>query len=123
MRARRRSLDARNIALGLAALAALACACASMGPHGRPEGSSAVTAEDERALDEAERALAPAERELESAGAAPAPDCARVCALASNVCGLAERICAIAAPYPAADPVAERCADGRARCQRARGNA
>jgi hypothetical protein len=112
----RRWLDPRAAALALAALAA---ACASESPYGRHEAPSAVTAEDKQAIEEAERARAPAERELESAGAAPAPDCARVCTLASNVCVLAERICAIAARYPAADPVAQHCADGRARCQRA----
>jgi hypothetical protein len=114
---RRRWLDPRAAAL---ALAALACACASEGPYGRHEAPSAVTAEDKQGIDDAERALAPAERQLEAAGAAPAPDCARACALATNVCVLAERICAIAARYPAGDPVAAHCPDGRARCQRAR---
>jgi hypothetical protein len=106
--------------IALLALAALACACAAV--PGRPGGGppTAVTADDERALPEAERAMAPAERDLDSLRAAPGPDCARACTLASNVCALADRICTIAARYPIADPVADRCADGRARCQRAR---
>jgi hypothetical protein len=37
-----------------------------------------------------------------------------------KVCALADRICAIASRYPPADSVSARCADGRARCQRAR---
>jgi hypothetical protein len=117
MKRRRGFPNARIVAL---AIAALTCACASTGGRERAGAPSAVTAQDGRALEDAERALAPAERELQAVSVQPTPDCARACTLASNVCALAERICSIAARYPATDPVADRCADGRARCQRAR---
>jgi hypothetical protein len=81
---------------------------------------TAPAGEDRQAIDEAEAALRRADDELTAARAATAPDCPRACALAANVCALAERICVIAARYPAEDPVARRCADGRARCARAR---
>jgi hypothetical protein len=61
-----------------------------------------------------------AEGELGAARAQAAPDCTRACTLVADICGLAEKICAIAARVPPDDPVAARCADGRARCARAR---
>jgi hypothetical protein len=108
----------KRAALAALGLAALVAACAPSIAY-RPE-PSAVTPEDAQALESAQGQLASAARELEASRAAPAPDCARVCALAANVCALAERICAIAARYPPGDPVAARCADARPRCERAR---
>jgi hypothetical protein len=75
---------------------------------------------DLQAADEAEAALRRADDELTALRTAPAPDCPRACALAANVCALSERICLIAGRYPADDPLARRCADGRARCARSR---
>jgi hypothetical protein len=103
----------------IVALVTLGCAAA---PRQRPEDMHPATpsGEDRRAVDEAEAAMRRADDELTAARAATAPDCPRACGLAANVCALAERICVIAARYPAEDPVARRCADGRARCARAR---
>ncbi|HLK91795.1 MAG TPA: hypothetical protein VKZ18_18030 [Polyangia bacterium] len=104
----------------LAIAVALGLGCAPelerRAPEARP---SSLSDGDRQAVDEAESAQRRAEGELGAAWAAAAPDCPRACELAANVCALAERICAIAARYPAEDPVASRCADGRARCARA----
>jgi hypothetical protein len=104
--------------LALSLALGLGCAPSMEGrpPGGRPSGLSDA---DRQAVDQAEAELRRADGELGAARAAVAPDCPRACELAANVCALAERICAIAARYPAEDPVASQCADGRARCARA----
>ena len=48
------------------------------------------------------------------------PDRPRIRLLGRNICTLAEHICTIAARYPAGDPIAATCADGRGRCARAK---
>ena len=58
-------------------------------------------------------------RALDAEQSQAEPDCSRIRLLARNICTLAEHICAIAARYPAGDPIADSCADGRARCRRA----
>ena len=111
----------RGGALTAALVVALGLGCAASTERRPPETRpSSLTAADGQAVDEAEVALRRADGELEAAQAATVLDCPRACALAANVCALAERICAIAGRYPAGDPVASRCADGRARCVRAR---
>ncbi|HVW26273.1 MAG TPA: hypothetical protein VHC69_12955 [Polyangiaceae bacterium] len=57
-------------------------------------------------------------RQLESALTLSAPDCSTAWSLRDRICDLAQRLCDIAAR--SAEPeVAERCTDGRARCERA----
>ncbi len=118
-RQRSRRGPGRLVGVAIAALAILGCAAAppqrSEELHPGPAGAG-----DRQAIDEAEAAMRRADAELTAARATTAPDCPRACALAANVCALAERICVIAARYPAEDPVARRCADGRARCLRDR---
>jgi hypothetical protein len=70
-------------------------------------------------LDAMKEAIGVQGSSLYAAQATASPDCARVCLLAGNICALAERICAIAARYPAGDPVAGECLDGRERCRHA----
>ena len=107
--------------VGAALVAAVTFGCAAAPPPRSEEMHPPPPAgPDRQAVEEAEAALRRADDELTAARTATAPDCARACALAANVCALAERICIIAARYPAEDPVARRCADGRARCTRAR---
>ena len=57
-------------------------------------------------------------RQLEGALALSAPDCTTAWALRDRICDLAQRLCDVAGR--SAEPeIAERCTDGRARCQRA----
>lgn len=57
-------------------------------------------------------------KQLEGALALSAPDCTTAWALRDRICDLAQRLCDIAGR--SAEPeVAERCTDGRTRCQRA----
>ncbi len=57
-------------------------------------------------------------RQLENALTLSAPDCSTAWALRDRICDLAQRLCDIAGR--SAEPeVAERCSDGRARCERA----
>ena len=57
-------------------------------------------------------------KQLEGALALSAPDCTTAWALRDRICDLAQRLCDVAGR--SAEPeVAERCTDGRARCERA----
>ena len=56
--------------------------------------------------------------QLDSALTLSAPDCNTAWALRDRICDLAQRLCDVASR--SAEPeVADRCADGRARCERA----
>jgi len=107
------------VAAAIAALVSVGCAASGVR---RSEEAHPTTlgGGDRHAVDEAEAAMHRADDELTAARAVTGPDCPRACELAANVCALSERICAIAARYPVEDPVSRRCADGRARCARAR---
>lgn len=104
-------------------LAMVAGGCA-MSPPRQPGAGPSAAAPGTPELAEiarAEEAMGGPERELLAAQAGQGqPECGRVCLLQDNVCALSERICAIAARFPADDPVRGRCADGQARCRRAR---
>jgi hypothetical protein len=57
-------------------------------------------------------------KQLEGALALSAPDCTTAWALRDRICDLAQRLCDVAGR--SAEPeVAERCTDGRSRCERA----
>jgi hypothetical protein len=57
-------------------------------------------------------------RQLENALTLSAPDCSTAWALRDKICDLAQRLCDMAGR--SAEPeVAERCTDGRARCEKA----
>lgn len=57
-------------------------------------------------------------RKLDGALALSAPDCTSAWALRDRICDLAQRLCDLAAR--SAEPeMAERCSDGRGRCERA----
>jgi hypothetical protein len=88
-----------------------AAAPAAQGPY----APSSTKAESERA--------APPEmetwgRQLDGALTLSTPDCSMAWALRDKICDLAQRLCDIAGR--SAEPeVAERCTDGRSRCERA----
>ena len=74
----------------------------------KPEGEGAAQGTDIEAWS----------KQLEGALALSAPDCTTAWALRDRICDLAQRLCDVAGR--SAEPeVAERCTDGRARCQRA----
>lgn len=57
-------------------------------------------------------------KQLEGALALSAPDCTTAWALRDRICDLAQRLCDVAGR--SAEPeIAERCTDGRSRCERA----
>jgi hypothetical protein len=57
-------------------------------------------------------------KKLEGALSLSAPDCTTAWSLRDRICDLADRICDLAARSAERD-IAERCADGRTRCERA----
>jgi hypothetical protein len=60
------------------------------------------------------------DRRLDGALSLAAPDCTTAWSLRDRICDLAQRLCDLAGR--SAEPeVADRCADGRARCERATG--
>jgi hypothetical protein len=71
---------------------------------------------------EGERAASPDmdawARQMESALTLATPDCTTAWALRDRICDLAQRLCDIAGRSAEPD-VAERCTDGRSRCERA----
>ena len=60
------------------------------------------------------------DQKAQSLAAAPSPDCARQCDLTARICELSARICALQEKYPEDERIPGLCADGTARCDRAR---
>jgi hypothetical protein len=104
----------------------VACAgCASSEPRevgtARPAVRPPAAAPPDLQQVEAIRDVADGQsRALDAEQSQAAPDCSRIRLLARNICTLAEHICAIAARYPAGDPIADTCVDGKGRCARAK---
>jgi hypothetical protein len=115
----------RRLSLVLLATIVAGAGCAPMEPreggpprHGPPP--SAATPADLQQVESIREVMDGQGRALDAEHAQAAPDCSRIRLLGRNICTLAEHICAIAARYPAGDPIAESCADGRGRCVRAK---
>jgi len=81
---------------------------------------SAATPADLQQVESIREVLDGQGRALEGEQSQAEPDCSRIRLLGRNICTLAEHICAIAARYPAGDPLAASCADGKGRCARAK---
>lgn len=106
----------------LAYLVAGGCAAAGTEPADRGTAPPAMVS----AGAEAEPPIALAEhREVLALSAdveqlSSALQCDAACDAGARLCALAERLCEIAERHPLDGEVANRCADGRARCERAR---
>ena len=114
----------RRLSITLLAALVTAAGCASSEPReGAPprpaSPPSAATPADLQQVEAIREVLDGQSRALDGEQSQAEPDCSRIRLLARNVCTLAEHICAIAARYPAGDPIAASCTDGRGRCRRA----
>ncbi len=102
----------------------LACA-AALGLHASCGGAASQPSEpflepEPESPVELEHEQEASVEELETALARPEPDCAAACRLEGRICELSERICAIAERHPSDGETADRCRDGRGRCETAR---
>ena len=102
------SLESQDAAEEAPAPGAAAPAAGYAPSSTRPEGEQAARASD----------IETWSKQLEGALALSAPDCTTAWALRDRICDLAQRLCDVAGR--SAEPeVAERCTDGRSRCERA----
>jgi hypothetical protein len=98
--------------LTAAGMAWLACAA----PRPTVPQIDDETASARQASAEARRGAEALDAELSTSAEA----CPRRCSLAQNVCELGGRLCDIAARHPGDPELTSLCAEGRARCERAR---
>jgi hypothetical protein len=115
----------RRSRLALFATVVALAGCASSAPReiapARPAApASAATPADLQQIESIHEVLDGQSRALDTEQSQAEPDCSRIRLLGRNICTLAEHICAIATRYPAGDPIAESCTEGRARCARAK---
>jgi hypothetical protein len=115
----------RRLRIALFATVVAGAGCASSEPRElaptRPAAPpSAATPADLQQVESIREVLDGQSRALDTEQSQAEPDCSRIRLLGRNICTLAEHICAIAARYPAGDPIAESCTDGRGRCARAK---
>ena len=115
----------RRLRIALFATVVALAGCASSEPReiapARPTGPpSAATPADLQQVESIREVLDGQSRALDTEQSQAQPDCSRIRLLGRNICTLAEHICAIAARYPAGDPIAQSCTDGRGRCARAK---
>jgi hypothetical protein len=115
----------RRLRIALFATVVALAGCASSAPReiapARPAApASAATPADLQQIESIREVLDGQSRALDTEQSQAEPDCSRIRLLGRNICTLAEHICAIAARYPAGDPIAATCADGKGRCARAK---
>jgi hypothetical protein len=115
----------RRLRIALLATVVAGAGCASSEPREsgptRPAAPpSAATPADLQQVESIREVLDGQSRALDTEQSQAEPDCSRIRLLGRNICTLAEHICAIAARYPAGDPIAASCIDGRGRCARAK---
>lgn len=87
---------------------------AAPAPPAEAEAPSSTRASDRKALSDVETW----DKQLDGVLTLSTPDCNSAWALRDRICDLAQRLCDLAARSAEPD-VADRCTDGRARCERA----